>query len=641
MVEVPSAPKFPRAACEKPSNTRQPPRPRLALFAALVGSMGLNLVKPDGRDSNLAKLNKRTAKKIYTRLQEGQIRLVYLHPPPVREDQQSKVEDGAVTCSLASANLNDNPTYQALSYVWGEQTNPRRIRVNGEIFYVTRNLYEALDRLRRKHEDRIIWIDALAINQSNIPERNSQVQLMRSIYSRAQETLIWLHEPLQYCNAGLWRCLCENDTSTVRNAEVGFMLRGLVNQTYWLRVWTAQEVRYSRQATLMTDCGKGPFDILTALQDLALTRLGSSEARYNKFDDTTLESFLYDFQKVCLAIQPRQLANTDDLDFGTWTDLCSLKDSSDPRDLVFGFWGCFPPDVQHEIRVDYSLSPAQVLTTCKQALLQRTSRLDFLGQSNFSRESNAAKIPSWDPELRFNRPWRQAQWAMSVFEAHGTDQSDQRWGPEQKAFRELLDDAKILHVKGRWLGEVAMAAKSFPFETAYGERLLTHFVGSMRALDVKEEEIEDFARVLQPPQAAWLPDLSVTLTRIVKSMAAEPDNPGKVKDHVAAAAELYKYSDFRQRFVYKVSTVMRIRAATDPDTFLFGMTWIKEAEPGDKVCLVQGCSRPLILRPQERKPGRREEYTLIGAVLCPGPGGKSEVVDELVAASPLGDIYLC
>lgn len=53
------------------------------------------------------------------------------------------------------------------------------------------DLYEALDRLPLTHEDWVICIDAIAINQFNLPERNSQVQLMRSIYSRAQETLIW------------------------------------------------------------------------------------------------------------------------------------------------------------------------------------------------------------------------------------------------------------------------------------------------------------------------------------------------------------------------------------------------------------------------------------------------------------------
>jgi hypothetical protein len=36
------------------------------------------------------------------------------------------------------------------------------------------------------------WIDAICINQASLPERSSQVAMMRSIYSTAFQTLIYL-----------------------------------------------------------------------------------------------------------------------------------------------------------------------------------------------------------------------------------------------------------------------------------------------------------------------------------------------------------------------------------------------------------------------------------------------------------------
>lgn len=590
--------------------------------------------KYNGKGSSLAKLNKKAAKKIYIPLQEGQIRLVHLHPRSTTSGQLSGAQDSIITCSLISASLSDVPKYQALSYVWGEQTTPRSILLDGNTFYVTRNLYDILDRSRFAHEKRTLWIDALSINQCNIPERNSQVQMMRSIYSHAQETLIWLHQQLEYFNDGLWRCLRENDTVSLRKFDISCMLRGFTKQAYWFRVWTAQEVRHSQQATLITRLGRAPFDILTTLQDAALTRLEASES-YDASDDVALDAYLYEFQKTCLAIQPRQLRNEYHLDFDAWIDLCSLKDSFDPRDLVFGLWGCFPPEVQREIQVDYSLPPEQILHTCKKAFLNTTPRLEFLARSNFASEIAPCSLPSWDPELYFSGTWKQAWWAIRIFETFHLNQP-QSPGLGEVAFRELLDDARVLHIKGQWLGNVVSAARRFPTENAYGQYLLAYFVECMERLNVQDEEIEDFARAIhgQRQDTIWFPNLVVTLKQLAKTSAEHHD----LEDKMKALASGFNSPDYRRRFVSKVSTVVRLQIDT---TSLFGMTWVKEAELGDRVCLVQGCSQPLILRSKATEGwGRREEYTLVGAIAFPGPGGTRQEVEDLLTATIPSEIYL-
>jgi hypothetical protein len=56
---------------------------------------------------------------------------------------------------------------------------------------VTSNLDVALRYLRLKDQPRVLWIDAICINQHNIQERNKQVAQMRSIYQSARRVCIW------------------------------------------------------------------------------------------------------------------------------------------------------------------------------------------------------------------------------------------------------------------------------------------------------------------------------------------------------------------------------------------------------------------------------------------------------------------
>lgn len=90
--------------------------------------------------------------------------------------------------------------YEALSYVWGDSTDPQQIYVkNAEdeqycTFSVTRNLFAALRRLRDADLPRTVWIDAICINQNDLEERASQVQIMARIYAYAVSVTVWLGE---------------------------------------------------------------------------------------------------------------------------------------------------------------------------------------------------------------------------------------------------------------------------------------------------------------------------------------------------------------------------------------------------------------------------------------------------------------
>lgn len=106
-----------------------------------------------------------------------------------------------VTCSLVTASLNDpSLNYVALSYVWGLETSQTPLVINSTDFKVTANLFEFLVRYRKisyivpqwELANLPLWIDAVCINQEDIPERNSQVQMMGEIYRCATKTVSWI-----------------------------------------------------------------------------------------------------------------------------------------------------------------------------------------------------------------------------------------------------------------------------------------------------------------------------------------------------------------------------------------------------------------------------------------------------------------
>jgi hypothetical protein len=82
--------------------------------------------------------------------------------------------------------------YEALSYVWGSIKGDCRVYCDGKLLYVTSNCESALRYLRLKHRTRVLWIDAVCINQDSNAEKIRQVPMMGDIYESAARVLLWL-----------------------------------------------------------------------------------------------------------------------------------------------------------------------------------------------------------------------------------------------------------------------------------------------------------------------------------------------------------------------------------------------------------------------------------------------------------------
>lgn len=100
-------------------------------------------------------------------------------------------------CELVETFLSelDGVPYEALSYTWGGNSleeNGAEILLNGQEVSITENLRDALRCLRLQDCDRMLWVDALCIDQANNKEKGHQVGQMRLVYEKAEQVLVWL-----------------------------------------------------------------------------------------------------------------------------------------------------------------------------------------------------------------------------------------------------------------------------------------------------------------------------------------------------------------------------------------------------------------------------------------------------------------
>jgi hypothetical protein len=84
------------------------------------------------------------------------------------------------------------PQLKALSYFWGDPTTVRPIVINDASSQITHNLDIALRNLCDTRYNKVLWIDALCINQSDPLEKNHQIAQMGKIYQNAASVLVWL-----------------------------------------------------------------------------------------------------------------------------------------------------------------------------------------------------------------------------------------------------------------------------------------------------------------------------------------------------------------------------------------------------------------------------------------------------------------
>ncbi|KAF2177249.1 HET-domain-containing protein, partial [Zopfia rhizophila CBS 207.26] len=100
--------------------------------------------------------------------------------------------NAGLCAALRLVRLADQPTYEAISYTWGQSVFPERLHIGGSHLPITENLAEALRHFRARSENRTLWADSVCINQQDNNEKSHQVGMMADIYKIARNVLVWL-----------------------------------------------------------------------------------------------------------------------------------------------------------------------------------------------------------------------------------------------------------------------------------------------------------------------------------------------------------------------------------------------------------------------------------------------------------------
>lgn len=162
------------------------------------------------------------------------------------------------------------PPFLALSYVWGTKSNSHTININGHKVGIWDGLYSFVEFVQHllDFSNTWWWIDSICINQEDGQEKSLQIQIMGKIYARAEKTIVWLGHEIDHnlpeesrdCTRAIdtlerleWerfkstpndRPLERKDIRHLRDSEHPINWKSverLLLRPWWRRVWTLQE----------------------------------------------------------------------------------------------------------------------------------------------------------------------------------------------------------------------------------------------------------------------------------------------------------------------------------------------------------------------------------------------------------------
>ncbi|KAK6814106.1 hypothetical protein RU639_010147 [Aspergillus parasiticus] len=281
-----------------------------------------------------------------------------------------------IKCRLSDYVVSDKSgtkhLYEALSYVWANDednvTKSRRIELNDHIFYVTPNLHAALVNLRNHHLDRVLWVDAICINQEDITEKSKQISLMRKIYAQADRVIIWLGETFEDGDIALEYILSLAENKVRRDKSVdGRRSKRMVDacmkllQRKWFRrIWVLQEAGVARCISVM--CGSAQIDGLAFCDGL-----GESEL--------SLPTIVYSVLHLIRSANFRsrqQIDSQGSLSIGELIDMYRLHESSNNHDKLYALLGLSADDPRTPaLKPNYGIPWHQVFKHFTKYILSR------------------------------------------------------------------------------------------------------------------------------------------------------------------------------------------------------------------------------------------------------------------------------
>jgi hypothetical protein len=134
--------------------------------------------------------------------------------------------------------------YDALSYVWGNLHEKLPIFVHKHSFDVTVNLRAALLHLRDHFVERILWVDAICIDQANQEEKQYQIQSMAKIYGHANRVIVWLGEAADDSDLALEEIRVTGgkmSTNSLDSERIQQAVLALLQRPWFRRIWVWEQ----------------------------------------------------------------------------------------------------------------------------------------------------------------------------------------------------------------------------------------------------------------------------------------------------------------------------------------------------------------------------------------------------------------
>ncbi|KAF2840182.1 hypothetical protein M501DRAFT_1023505 [Patellaria atrata CBS 101060] len=455
-----------------------------------------------------------------------------------------------------------------------------------------------LSYLRNPTSSRILWIDAICIDQNNFKERESQVRRMTDIYSSASRVIAWLgpesdssHEALEtikYIGKQVelleTGSLCPSPDAVERNwndprikvcscTQTWDAIDLLLNREWFNRVWIIQEILLANPDAVM-QCGQDTIMF-------KLFRRAATCFKENHYTPLKIESRLRFLAKITNP--------SVGLPFNRVVRLPDKRRCTDPRDYVYGILGLTPKRLAAKIRPDYSLSVPQVYTETTLVYMNHVQRLELIQRTcQYGRLIN---VPSWVPDLTAKLARKfpcSGQFSAGHSRAHFA--------------YEAPNILRVLGVRGSIVTSVSMirtwGPKRTPNTTALSDsddaraRRHAHLI-TLRKGRVRERWA-GWERIY-PLFDEWEPDWLHFLEEDSKQEDTPSSNPVIANHHVRQTIEFCKGHAY-------IETGDGYVALAPPDT-----------QVGDFLCVLLGCDVPVVLR--EKEP---ETFIVIGECYVDG-----------------------
>ncbi|CAG8971949.1 hypothetical protein HYALB_00003285 [Hymenoscyphus albidus] len=357
-----------------------------------------------------------------------------------------------IKCEIFNTSLEDKPIFEALSYTWGDPKDLIPILLHGRPHQIPRNLESALRHLRLPDRTRVLWVDAMCINQSDIPERNQQVSKRRDIYTMggAQKVVVWLGR-IKNAQLGLDFCakLAEEQPAYARSSAFKVEWEAchdiFMRNPWWSRAWIVQEVVHTNEVVVHIGGSKS-----ISIESLC-EKFKAYESRswiIRLFWDWTEEELQKDDKEA--AIDPRlleeewyiQMIAVQHLNHATTkisntrkdanlspperlflpSLLCTFRDqkATDFHDKIYASQCmAFDTPARNDIPIDYKISKQKLYTIATRVFTREHIFPLLLVESNQKPVSSTSELASWviDFEMTQNLSQRKHFSIFTFFDA--------------------------------------------------------------------------------------------------------------------------------------------------------------------------------------------------------------------------------